>query len=129
MVAGCGGGGHPTGPTPAPGAQGRATPPPPADQPQIADGLRDRAAAPEAGNRRAYLATATRGMQRRDGVTIARAKRLQLRDVALDPGSITVHGQHATTTVEERFGMARVRGEFETRRRVRLVRRGRRWRV
>jgi hypothetical protein len=129
MVAGCGGGGHSATPTRSPGAQGRATPQPPSDEERIADVLRDRADALEAGNRHAYLATSTRARRRRDGIAIARAKQLQLRDVELDPGSIAVNGRRAMTTVEERFGMARVRGEFETRRRVVLVKRGGGWRV
>ncbi len=129
MVAGCSGGGRSGRPTPSPGAQGRVTPPPPSDEELVANVLRDRADALEAGIRRAYLATSTRGMGRRDAVAVARAKRLQLRDVELDPGSIAVKGRRATTTVEERFGMARVRGEFESRRRAVLVKRGGHWRV
>jgi hypothetical protein len=126
MMAGCGGG-HSARPTP--GAQGRATPQPPSDEEQIANVLRDRADALEAGNRHAYLATSVRALRRRDKVAVARAKRLQLRDVALDPGMVTVHGRRATTTVEERFGMARVRGQFDSRRRVVLRKDGGRWRV
>jgi hypothetical protein len=127
IVAGCGGGGHSG--TASPGAQGRATPQPPSDEERIADVLRDRAEALEAGDRRAYLATTTGAMRRRDGVAIDRAKRLRLRDVGLDPGSVQVTGRRATTTVEERYSIARVRGQFETRRRVVLVRQGSRWRV
>jgi hypothetical protein len=128
-MAGCGGGGHSATPTPSPGAQGRTTPAPPSDEELIANVLRDRADALEAGNRHAYLATSVRALRRRDGAAIARAKRLQLRNVELDPGMVHVNGRRATTTVEERFAMARVRGEFATRRRVVLAKRGGRWRV
>jgi hypothetical protein len=129
LMAGCGGGGHPARPTPSPGAQGRATPAPPSDEELIANLLRDRGEALEAGNQHAYLATSTRALRRHDRLAIARAERLELRDVALDPGMIHVKGRRATTTVEERFAMARVRGDFETRRRVVLAKRGGRWRV
>jgi hypothetical protein len=129
MVAGCGGGGHSATPTPSPGAHGRATPQPPSDEERIADVLRDRAEALEGGQRRAYLMTSTRAMRHRDGVAIARAGRLQLRDVQLDPGSIHVAGRRATATVKERYGMARVRGRFDGTRWVALVKRGGRWRV
>jgi hypothetical protein len=129
MVAGCGGGGHSAMPTPSPRAQGRATPQPPSDEERISDLLRDRADALEKGDRRAYLMTSTPSMQRRDEVAIRRAQRLRLRAVALDPGSVNVAGTRATTTVEERYGMARIRGRFETTRRVVLARRGGRWRV
>jgi hypothetical protein len=129
LVAGCGGGGHSAARTPAPGASGRATPQPPSDEERIADVLRDRGDALERGDRRAYLATSTRGMRRRDGVAIERAKRLHLRDVVLDPGMISVKGRHAMTKVAERYGMARISGRFGTTRQVRLVRVGERWRV
>jgi hypothetical protein len=128
-LAGCAGGGKHVAPTPPPGAQGRATPQPPSDEQRIADLLRDRADALERGDRRAYLATSTRAMQRRDRRAIARAGRLQLSHVDLDPGAIAVHGTRATTSVAERYGIARVPGRFGTTRTFMLAKRGSRWRV
>ncbi len=129
LVAGCGGGAHSGAGTPGPGASGRTKAQPPSDEARIADVLRDRGEALEHGDRRAYLATSTRAMRRRDGVAIERAKRLHLRDVELDPGMIKVTGRRAVTKVEERYGMARIAGRFETTRQVRLRRTGKRWRV
>jgi hypothetical protein len=128
-LAGCGGGGKRAAPTPPPGAQGRATPQAPSDEQRIADALRDRADALERGDRRAYLATSTWALQRRDRRAIARASRLQLSHVTLDPGMIDVHGARATTSVEERYSIARVPGRFGTTRTFILARRGTRWRV
>jgi hypothetical protein len=128
MVAGCGGGGHSATPTPSPGANGRAAQPP-SDEQRIADVLRDRAEALEHGDRRAYLATSTPAMRRADSLAIARAKRLQLRDVELDPGSMHVMGARAMIRVKERYGMARVAGRFDSTRHVVLRKRGGHWRV
>jgi hypothetical protein len=129
LVAGCGGGGHSAARTQTPGAAGRAKPQAPSDEERIADVLRDRGEALESGDRRAYLATSTRAMRGRDAVAIERAKRLQLRDVELDPGMIKVTGRRAVTKVEQRYSIARISGRFETTRQVRLVRTGERWRV
>jgi hypothetical protein len=129
MLAGCAGGGKRAAPSPAPGAQGRATPRPPSDEQRIADVLRDRADALERGDRRAYLATSTGAMQRRDRRAIARAARLRLRQVDFDPGMVDVKGARATATVEQRYSFASVPGRFGNTRRVVLARRGGRWRV
>jgi hypothetical protein len=129
VVAGCGGGGHSAARSPTPGASGRATPQPPSDEALIADVLRDRGEALESGDRRAYLATSTRAMRRRDAVAIERATRLHLRDVALDPAMTKVTGRRAVTNVEERYSLAGIPGRFQTTRQVRLVKTGDRWRV
>jgi hypothetical protein len=68
-------------------------------------------------------------MQRRDRQAIARAARLQLRGVELDPGMIDVHGSGATASVHERYSFARVPGRFGTTRTFVLARRGGGWRV
>jgi hypothetical protein len=128
-VAGCGGGGKRPAPTPRPGAQGRATLEAPSPEQRIADVLRDRADALERGDRRAYLATSTWALRRRDRRAIARAARLRLGDVGLDPGMIDVRGARATTTVEERYRIAHVPGRFGATRRFVLVGRGSRWQV
>jgi hypothetical protein len=129
MLAGCTGGGRQAAPSPVPGAQGRVTPQPPSDEQRIADVLRDRADALQRGDRMAYLATSTGAMQRRDRRAIARAARLQLKNVDFDAGSIDVHGARATANVEARYSIAGVPGRFGTTRSVMLARRGSRWRV
>jgi hypothetical protein len=127
-VAGCGGGGRAPAPTAA-GPPAQRTPEPPSDEQLIEDVLRDRADALEAGDRRAYVATATRGQRRADRVAISRAAALPLRDVELDPAAIEVTGTRARTRVMERYGVDRVRGAFQGTRRVELVKAGEHWRV
>jgi surface antigen len=129
VLAGCGGGGHSGTPTPGPSASGRTKTSAPSDEERIADVLRDRGEALESGDRRAYLATSTRALRRRDAIAVTRAKRLHLRDVQLDPGMVHVKGRRAVTKVEERYGLARIAGRFETTRKVTLVRAKGRWRV
>jgi hypothetical protein len=128
LVAGCGGGDAPRpAPTGTPGSP--AERPEPSDDAQIADLLRDRAAALEAGDRRAYVATAAGAQRRRDRVAGRRAARLPLTDVALEPGPVDVSGAKATTPVSAAYGIAGIRGTFQSVRRTDAVRTGDGWRI
>jgi hypothetical protein len=125
-LAGCGGG-HAATPTPAP------TSPPPAGhapartaEQEIETLLRDRASALAAGRRPPGGA----GVQHaRDRVAAARIRALRVRDLAVEAGRIDVHGARASTRVTVRYGIAGVRGMFQSAERVALVRRGGAWRV
>jgi hypothetical protein len=123
VLAGCGGGGHAHAPAPARWAAPAATPEPPSPEQEIAAMLSRRAAALESGDRRAYVATGG------DRVAIARARRLGLRDVEIRAARIDVNGVRAGALVAEQYGIAGVRGTFQSTRRVAFVRRGGRWRV
>ncbi len=131
VLAGCGGSGavatRPAA-TPTPSAE-RPHEAPPTDDQQIAALLRRRAAALEAGDRRAYAGTATRGQRRRDRAAAARAGRLNLREVTLEPGKIEFHGDRATARVTLAYGIAGIRSSFASTRRVDLVRVGEHWRI
>jgi len=131
VLAGCGGG---DGAAPRPAATPtatveRAAPPPPTDEEQISAVLRDRAAALEAGSRRAYAATATRAQRRRDRGAAASAARLRVRDVRLELGTIRVSGNRASARVTLAYGIRGIRSSFGSTRRVDLVRAGKRWRI
>jgi hypothetical protein len=129
VVAGCGGGGD------APAPQPTATPGSPAERPEptdeelVAELLRDRAAALEAGDRRAYAATAAGAQRRRDRAAGRRAARLRLSDVELEAGTVRVDGRRGTVRVATSYGIEGVRGAFVGRRRVKLVRTADGWRV
>jgi hypothetical protein len=126
LLAGCGGRG---GGTPTTDPSGPPARRPPADEQLLEDVLRDRADALEAGDRRAFLMTATRARRRADRAAIAAAAALPLRDVALDAGSIDVSGRRASAKVMVRYGFDGVRGTFQSTRRVGFVKAGGRWRV
>jgi hypothetical protein len=125
VLAGCGNGGGQK-PTPDPGTPARR---PPADEQRVEDVLHDRAEALQMGDRRAFLATATRSRRRAERAAIAAAAALPLRTVDLDPGSITVRGRRARARVMVRYAIDGVRGTFQTTRRVILAKAGGRWRV
>jgi hypothetical protein len=129
VLAGCGGGG---GSTPSPDASkppARNTTEPPSDEQLVEDVLRDRGDALQDGDRRAYLATATRARRRADRAAIASAGALPLRRVDLDAGSITVTGRRARAQVMVRYAIEGVRGTFQSTRRVGFLKAGGRWRV
>lgn len=127
MAAGCGGSGDP-GPRPT------ATPAAPVERAEpsaaelIAALLQERAAALEAGDARAYAATATAAQRRRDRLHARRAAGLNLRDVELTARSVDTRGNRATARVLTTYSFAGVRGEFQVRRRMALRKR-REWRV
>jgi hypothetical protein len=128
LVAGCGGGDEPRPqPTETPGSP--AERPEPSDEAQIADLVRDRAAALEAGDRRAYVATATGAQRRRDRVAVRRAARQPLTDVTLDAGRVRVSGTNATSSVATAYGIAGIQGTFRSARRVDAVRTADGWRI
>jgi hypothetical protein len=131
ILAGCGGGD-----AAAPRSAATATPTvehtqaaPPNDEQQIEALLRDRAAALEAGKRREYAATAIGRQRRRDRDAAARAARLSLRDVTLEPGRIDLEGDRAGVRVTLSYGVTGIRGSFQSTRRVDAVRAGKRWRI
>jgi hypothetical protein len=128
LIAGCGGGdeARPR-PTETPGSP--AERPEASEEARIADLVRDRSVALEAGNARAYAATATGAQRRRDRAAGRRAARLPLRDVRLEAGPVKVAGAKATTSVATAYGIAGVRGTFRTARRVDAVRTREGWRI
>jgi len=113
----------------APAATATPTPAPASDADQLRTLLARRAAALEAGNVRAYGATATGPQRGRDRAAARRAARLRLAGVELEPGVIDVDGRRATLRVEAPYRIRGVRGEFGGSRRVVAVRRDGRWRV
>jgi hypothetical protein len=122
VLTGCGGGGHAPAPSPTASAAPAATPAAPSDEEAIAGMLDRRAAALQSADRRAYVATGG------DRVAVARARRLRLRDVEIEPGRIDVHGARAEALVAVRYGIAGVRGTFQSTHRFDFVKRGR-WRA
>jgi hypothetical protein len=122
VLAGCGGGAHAPAPSPTASAAPAATPAAPSDEEAIAAMLDRRAAALQSGDRRAYVATGG------DRAAVTRARRLRLRRVEIEPGRIDVHGARAEALVAERYGIAGVRGTFQSTHRFDFVERGR-WRV
>jgi hypothetical protein len=126
MLTSCGGGG---GGAPTPDASGPPARRAPSDEQLVEDVLRDRAEALQEGDRRAFLATATKARRRADRAAIAAAAALPLRDVDLDAGSITVTDRRARARVMVRYGIAGIRGTFQSTRRVMFAKAGGRWRV
>ncbi len=128
IVAGCGGGsGSQPRPTQTPGSP--AERPGPSDAAQVADLVRDRAAALEAGDARAYAATATGAQRRRDRAAARRAARLPLTGVTLQARRVDPSGDRATASVSTEYGIRGVRGTFRTDRRVDAVRTSDGWRI
>jgi len=126
VLTGCGNGG---GQAPTPDASAPPARRAQSDEQLVEDVLRDRADALEDGDRRAFLATATRARRRADRAAIAAAAALPLRDVDLDAGSIDVSGPRARAKVMVSYGIDGVRGTFQSTRRVSFAKAGGRWRV
>jgi hypothetical protein len=91
--------------------------------------LDDRAVALEAGDARAYAATAAGAQRRRDHADARRARRLRLRKVVLSADRVDVSGARATAQVLTTYAIAGVRGTFEVERRLRARRTADGWRV
>jgi hypothetical protein len=128
LVAGCAGGGDPAPrPTETPGTP--AARPEPSDQEQIRTLLDDRAAALEAGDVRAYAATAAGAQRRRDRADARRARRLRVREVVFSADRVDVSGDRATARVSSEYAIEGVRGTFDVERRVRARRTAGGWRV
>lgn len=126
FICGCGGSDPAPRPTASPGAPAERAAPTP--EQEIATLLTNRAAALEAGDARAYAATAVAAQRRRDRVHGRRAARLRLRDVELTPRDVDADGNRATASVVTSYSFAGVRGEFQVRRRFTLRKR-REWRI
>jgi hypothetical protein len=124
-LTGCGGGGHAAAPTPT-GTRpaGRASGPT-AEQ-QIETLLRGRASALEGGRR---PPGGTGAQRTRDRLAAARIRPLHVRDLQMEAGRIDVHGARASAPVVERYGIAGVRGAYQSVRRMDFRRRGGAWRV
>ena len=128
LIVGCGGGSdRAPRPTETPGTP--AERPEPSDEEQIRTLLDDRAAALEAGDARAYAATATGAQRRRDRADARRARRLRVREVAFSADGVDVSGDRATARVSATYAIAGVRGTFEVERRLRATRTADGWRV
>jgi hypothetical protein len=91
--------------------------------------MQRRARALQAGQPRAYAATATGPQRLRDREAARNAGSLRLRDVQLAVDSADVSGRNATLKVRSTYGIRGVRGSFAAARRVTAVRVGKRWRV
>lgn len=128
LVAGCGGGSD-SQPRPAQTPGSPAERPGPSDEAQIADLVRDRAAALEAGDARAYAATATGAQRRRDRAAARRAARLALTGVTLVARRVELSGDRATASVSTEYGIRGVRGTFRSDRRVDAIRTSDGWRI
>jgi hypothetical protein len=128
-LAGCGGGGDEPRPRTTATPASPAERPEPSDEAQIADLLRDRAAALEAGRVRAYAKTATGAQRRRDRVHARRAGRLRLADVQLDLGPVNIGERRARARIMTSYEIAGVRGEFRLRRPLTVVQTANGWRV
>jgi hypothetical protein len=126
LICGCGGSDPGPRPNASPGAPAERAAPTP--EQEIARLLTERAAALEAGDARAYAATAIAAQRRRDRVHGRRAGRLRLRNVELKPRSVDADGKRATASVVTSYSFAGVRGEFQVRRRCALRKR-REWRI
>jgi hypothetical protein len=127
LIAGCGGGDPAPRPTETPGTP--AERPEPSDEEQVRTLLDDRAAALEAGDVRAYAATAAGAQRRRDRADARRARRLRFREVAFSADRVDVSGDRATARVSATYAIAGVRGTFEVERRLRARRTADGWRV
>ena len=127
LIAGCGGGGpKPPGGSPAQGTQGAQ---PPGDEAQLQALLDRRARALQQGRAAAYAATATGGRRALDRREAADAHGLPLRDVRLKIAKLDVKGRGAVLDVRSAYGIAGIKGSFESRRTVRAVKTRRGWRV
>jgi len=115
--------------SPAQRATPTPTPAPPSDAEQLRALLRARAMALEAGDVRAYGATATGRQRGRDLAAARRAARLRLAGVELDAGDIEVDGRRATLRVDAPYRIRGVSGEFGGSRRVVAVRSKEGWRI
>ena len=129
-VAGCGGGGG--GGDSAPdgtSARGTGAPEKPSDEAQLKALLARRARALQDGDARRYSATATGAQRARDRTVARNAAALPLRRVTLEPRSIEVDGRRAVLEVRAGYGVAGIRGHFESDRTLRTVRTSRGWRI
>jgi hypothetical protein len=126
LICGCGGGDPAPRPTATPGTPAERAEPTAAEL--IATLLEKRAAALEAGDPRAYAATATAAQRRRDRVHARRAARLELRNVELAASSVDTRANRATARVLTSYSFRGVRSEFQVRRRIALRKR-REWRI
>ncbi len=126
VFAACGGNDPAPQPSATPGAPVERAEP--TAEEQIAALLTERAEALEAGDARAYAATATAAQRRRDRVHGRRAARLNLREVELTARSIDARGNQATARVVTSYSLAGVRGAFQVRRRI-VFRKRREWRI
>jgi hypothetical protein len=128
LIAGCGGGDDPAPrPTETPGTP--AERPLPSHEEQVRTLLDDRAVALEAGDARAYAATATGAQRRRDRADARRARRLRLRKVELSADRVDVSGDRAAARVSATYAIGGVRGTFGVERRLRARRTADGWRV
>ena len=129
LIAGCGGGGGGSkspGGSPAQGTQGAQ---PPSDQAQLQALLDRRARALQHGRVRAYVATAFGAERAIDRTQAANAQGLPLRDVTLKIVAIDVKGSGAVLDVRSGYGIAGIKGDFESRRTVRAVKTAHGWRI
>jgi hypothetical protein len=128
LLAGCGG---PSTPEAAP------SPASPAARPADREGdatalerlLARRSRALQAGNPRAYAATATGPQRIVDREAVRNAAPLRLRDVELAVDSADVSGRRARLQVRSIYGIRGVRGTFASARRLTAVRTAKGWRV
>lgn len=132
VLAGCGGPSQPDpAPSPAsPASKEAGTPPARAgDATALEALLRRRSQALEAGNAKAYAATATGPQRLVDREAARNAAPVRLRDVELAVDSVDVSGRRARLKVRSIYGVSGIRGTFAAARRLTAVRTGRGWRI
>ena len=91
--------------------------------------LRRRSQALEAGNAKAYAATATGPQRLRDREAARNAAPVRLRDVELAVDSADVRGRRARLEVRATYRVSGIRGSFAAARRLTAVRTGKGWRI
>jgi hypothetical protein len=128
-LAGCSGGGNASKAPPGSPAQGTGKPQPPSDQVQLQTLLDRRARALQHHRAERYAATATGAQRGKDRAAAANARDVPLTRVRLTAASVAVHGRKAVLQVRAGYGIAGIKGTFESRRTLRAVKTKAGWRI
>ena len=129
LLAGCSDGGGEQRRDREQGSPAAGRPKPPSDAEQLSKLLEQRSAALQRGDARAYAATSTGRQRVRDRRDARRARGLGLRKVALSVIDIDIDPRRATLTVQSRYGIRGVAGDFASERRLIATKRASGWRV
>ena len=130
LLTGCSDGGGEQRRDRDPGSPAAGRPKPPSDAEQLSKLLERRSSALQRGDARAYAATSTGRRQRaRDRRDARRTRGLGLRRVALSVVGIDLDSRRATLTVQSRYGIRGVAGDFASERRLIATKSTKGWRV